>query len=218
VIISRKVVLYIGALASYLCGFPASAQMTDPVRWLVQGRCGDGSPPDHCQFPGKTNTYYFTGPNCGGTGWIMFDVNVPKARWAGTLAMLGRSDDQQSCGKNYPAWTRTRRDDIAFPFIENEQPRLVTVETIVSDHYDDRDPNAARLMERFYYGYHWGWLSWERWEKTGTPPSDIPQRCPYVSLREYPSGGGENWRMVDCRMWTNILLENGDRTAQVGWP
>jgi hypothetical protein len=148
----------------------------------------------------------------------MFDVNVPKARWAGTLAMLGRSDDQQSCGKNYPAWTRTRRDDIAFPFIENEQPRFLTVDTIVSEHYDDRDPNAARLMERFYYGYNWGWLRWERWEKTGTPASDLPQRCPYVSLSEYPSGGGENWRMVDCRMWTNILPENGDSTAQIGWP
>jgi hypothetical protein len=79
----------------------------------------------------------------------------------------------------------------------------VTVDTIVSEHYDDRDPNAARLMERFYYGYNWGWLSWELGAlgKDWYPaPSDIPQRCPYVSLREYPSGGGENWWMVDCRM------------------
>jgi hypothetical protein len=105
----------------------------------------------------------------------MFDVNVPKARWAGTLAMLGRSDDQQRCGKNYPVGTRTRRDHIAFPFIENEQPRLVTVDTIVSGRHDDHDPNAARLTERFYYGYNWGWLRWERWEKTGNPPSDLPQ-------------------------------------------
>jgi hypothetical protein len=73
------------------------------------------------QDAGKTNTYYFTGPNCGGTSWIMFDVNVPTARWAERLAMLGKS----SCGKNYPAWTRTRQDDIAFPFIENDQPRLL---------------------------------------------------------------------------------------------
>ena len=29
------------------------------------------------QDAGKTNTYCFIGPNCGGTGWIMFDVNVP---------------------------------------------------------------------------------------------------------------------------------------------
>ncbi len=110
------------------------------------------------QDAGKTNTYYFTGPNCGGTGWIMFDADVPKARWAERLATLGRSDDPQSRGKNYPAWTRTRRDDIAFPFIENEQVQLVTVDTIVSEHYDDRDPAAARLMERFYFGYNWGWL------------------------------------------------------------
>ena len=28
----------------------------------------------------------------------------------------------------------------------------MTVDTIVSEHYDKRDPNAARLMERFYDG------------------------------------------------------------------
>jgi len=233
---------YVAALASHLFAVPVTAQIADPARWLVQGRCADGSPPDHCQSPpaqritdpvfysrhdrpppvgycfshstigldssfvqnfrfadggfggqalyinggvvlayktqdaGKTNTYYFTGPNCGGTGWIMFDVNVPTARWAERYAMLGKSDDAHSCGKNYPAWTRTRRDDIAFPLIENDQPRLLTIDTIVSEHYDDRDPIAARLMERFYYGYSRGWLRWERWEKTGTPTSDLPQR------------------------------------------
>jgi len=96
------------------------------------------------QDAGETNAYYFTGPNCGGTGWIMFDVNVPTAKWAGSLATLGRSDDPQRCRKNYPAWTRIRRDDIAFPFIENEQLRLVTVDMIASEHYDDRDANVAR--------------------------------------------------------------------------
>ena len=103
-------------------------------------------------------------------------------------------------GKNYPAWTRVRRDNIAFAFIENDQPLFEIVDTIVSEHYDDRDPNAARLMERFYHGHKWGWLRWERWEKTGTPPSDLIKRCPYVWLSEYPSGGGRNWRMVDCGM------------------
>src|SRR6516165_8188200 len=88
-----------------------------------------------------------------------------------------------------------------------------SIDTIVSEHYDDRDPIAARLMDRFYYSYSWGWLRRAHWEKTGTPPSDLPQRCPYVSLSEYPSGGGEDWRMVDCRMWTNIRAENGERIA-----
>jgi hypothetical protein len=99
------------------------------------------------------------------------------------LAILGRSDDQQSWGKDYPAWIRIRRDNIAFPFIENDQPPFEIVDTIVSEHYDDRDPNEARLMERFYYGYKWGWLRWERWEKTGTQPPDLIKRCSYVCLR-----------------------------------
>jgi hypothetical protein len=34
----------------------------------------------------------------------------------------------------------------------------------------------------------------------------------------YPSGGGKNWRMIDCRMWTNIQSGNGERAAQIGWP
>ena len=168
------------------------------------------------QDAGKINTYYFTGPNWGGTGWIIFDVNVPKTRWAETLAMLGKSDDWQRCGKNYRAWTRFRRDGIASPFFENDRPLLVTVDTIVSEHYDDRDPIVARLMERFYFGYNWGWLRWETWEKTVSAPSDLSERCPYVWLSDFPSVGGEIWRMVDCRMWTNILSENGESTAQIG--
>jgi hypothetical protein len=109
----------------------------------------------------------------------MFDVDVPEARWAERLATLGRSDDPRSCGKNYPAWTRTRRDDIASPFIENNQARFIPVDTILSEHYDDRDPVAAR----FYFGYNWGWLRWERWEKTGAVPNDLSQRCPYIAQR-----------------------------------
>ena len=61
-------------------------------------------------------------------------------------------------------------------------------------------------MERFYFSYNWVWLRWERREKTGPVPTNLPQRCPYVSLSDYPSGGGENWRMIDCRMWTNIRI------------
>jgi transposase len=32
------------------------------------------------------------------------------------------------------AWARTRRDDIALPFIDNDQARLATADTIVPDH------------------------------------------------------------------------------------
>jgi len=95
--------------------------------------------------------------------------SCPEGQVGRNTSNAGQKRRPAELRKNYPAWTRTRRDNIAFPFIENEQPRLVTVDTIVSEHYDDRDPNAARLMERFYYGYNWGWLRWERWEKTGTP-------------------------------------------------
>src|SRR5215471_4434974 len=132
-LVIRRATLHIAALASCLWALPAAAQITDPARWLVQGRCADGNPPHHCRSPapqkitdpvfysrhdwpppagysfshstigsqsdivqnfrfadggfggqalyirggtvvayktqdaGKTNTYYFTGPNCGGT-------------------------------------------------------------------------------------------------------------------------------------------------------
>src|SRR5580693_8111345 len=32
------------------------------------------------------------------------------------------------------------------------------------------------------------------------PALRYTSEMPLVSLREYPSGGGENWRMVDCQM------------------
>jgi len=47
----QKLTPYTGTLASFLCAFPASAQITDLTRWLVQGRCAHGSSPEHCQFP-----------------------------------------------------------------------------------------------------------------------------------------------------------------------
>jgi hypothetical protein len=97
------------------------------------------------------------------------------------LGNSGQKRRPAELGKNYPAWTRIRRDNIAFSFIENDQPLFEIVDTIVSEHYDDRDPNAARLMERFYYGHKWGWLRWERWEKTGTPTSDLIRDVPMHS-------------------------------------
>ena len=72
-------------------------------------------------------------------------------------------------------------------------------------------------MERFYFAYNWGWLRWERW-KDRPRAYRFTAKMSYVSLSDYPSGGGENWRMIDCRMWTNIQSENGERTAQIGWP
>jgi hypothetical protein len=89
-------------------------------------------------------------PNCGGAGWIMFDVDVARV-WRERLATLGSTDDPLSCGRNYPAWARSRRNGIAFPFLESGQPLSMTVDTIVSEHYDDRDPIAPadeRLLLR----------------------------------------------------------------------
>ena len=43
---------------------------------------------------------------------------------------------------------------MSFSFLENGRPLLVTVDTIVSEYHDDRDPIVARLMERFYFGYN----------------------------------------------------------------
>ena len=69
-----------------------------------------------------------------------------------------------------------------FSFFEKGRPLLVTVDTIVSEHYDDRDPIVARLMERFYFGDNWGWLRWEHWEKTGSAPFYLSQDVPMYGL------------------------------------
>jgi hypothetical protein len=46
------------------------------------------------------------------------------------------------------------------PSIEADQARLATVDSIASEHSDDRDPNAERLMGRFYLRHNWFWSDW----------------------------------------------------------
>jgi hypothetical protein len=57
----------------------------------------------------------------------------------------------------------------------------------------------------------------------GTPRQDecptlrIYSRDVPISLSRNPSGSGDNCQAVDCRSWTNILTENGERIVHIGW-
>ena len=116
----------------------------------MQGRCAEGDSPDHCQFPAPqriTDPVYYSRHD-----W------PPPTGYSFSHSTIGVDTDLV---QNFRfadggfGLERTRRDDIVFRFIENDRARLVPVDTIVSEHYDDREPVAARLMERFYYGYNW---------------------------------------------------------------
>jgi len=74
----------------------------------------------------------------------MFDVNVPKARWAGDTGNAGQKRRPAELRKELSGLVTDPSETIS-PFLSSRTSKsgLVTVDTIVSEHYDKRDANAV---------------------------------------------------------------------------
>jgi hypothetical protein len=99
---------------------------------------------------------------------------------------LSHSPGQPSCSVPFDfSLTRYRLEPIAYRFRElNSELTTYTIQTIVSEHFDNSTIDAATMMERFYFGQFWGKLRWERW---GAP--DTPQPYESRGLPELPEPG-----------------------------
>ncbi len=134
------------------------------------------------------------------TDWWLFDDQTPTGAW-----------------RQYDAKSRARRETVAFPASGYDATQL-TVDTIVSEHYDNVGLDGK--MERFYMVAGWGRLLWQAWWPPSPfpPPSDLAARCPGVSW-DGPPAEHPDWHLQDCRLTTNLVPADGSMSVDgFGWP
>ncbi|HWB47710.1 MAG TPA: hypothetical protein VG651_01255 [Stellaceae bacterium] len=185
------------------------------------------------QDGGIPGLQWFIGPGCSQAGrgryvsWVLFksDVGVD---WRSLVAELGDLS-RDACPKRFNrAFTRYRRVTEKFPFhraAAGEAPRHadISLPTIIVEHFDAASMAQAHALERFYYAQGFGKLRWEAWVTDSgkfTQADTLARsgRCPGLIDGTAPAAG---WRMVDCRMWTNIVADParaGWRVRDFGWP
>jgi hypothetical protein len=162
----------------------------------------DGSKPGITYFVAK-----------GGTGWLLFDNKAPTGSWRCETARLRAASSPDADVKLGPAYTCWRHELLTLPFVINGSPSAMQVEAIISEHHDGQ-PDRTRTIERFVMGRGWGRLVWEYWAVSGTPPSNLSQRCPGIGIPD-PSG----MVRMDCRYSTMIEAKNGAASvAAFAWP
>jgi hypothetical protein len=136
---------------------------------------------------------------------------------------------KDDCPKRFNrAFTRYRRVTEAFPFqhvVGNGAPsgRTASLSTIIVEHFDAASIANAHALERFYYVRGFGKLRWEAWVTDAAKASQAETlarsgRCAALTDSGAPADG---WRMVDCRMWTNIVADPthaGWRVRDFNWP
>jgi hypothetical protein len=187
----------------------ASIAMTedggDGVQWFVA---------DGCRSNPKSDQRYL--------GWLMFRNDATSDRWRDIVTYLNKERAPGDCPWFFaPAYTRYRSGSVEFPFRIVDTNGDVTAENhrldvIISEHYGGRSIALARHLERFYLAKGLGMVRWERWENPArSDQRGIDQaatgfarsgRCPSLDMHETAD---RDWKLVDCRMWTNLVRAHG---------
>jgi hypothetical protein len=185
------------------------------------------------QDGGTPGLQWFIGPACSQPGpgryvsWVLFKSDVDTT-WRSLIAELG-DDPKDVCPVRYNhAFTRYKLVSESFPFqrltansVLTQQ--TMTLPTIIVEHYDARSIDRAHALERFYYARGLGKVRWEAWSNDDRKSAQADafartSRCAALPDATPPDTG---WRMVDCRMWTNIVSNQSEpswRVRDFGWP
>jgi hypothetical protein len=172
---------------------------------------------------GKPYEQYFVGERCFdfktwtyGTGWIVWKSDVNQSPRS-TIATLADSDSLNKCPHLSRALTRYwSGQGVWFPFDLGSGLVYKNLDLVVSEHYNNASIDASINMERMYFSRHaYGLVAWEAWSKIRSPGDDISVRCPETPWRHTPEGDG--YKLVDCRVWTNIVPDNFVPTS-FSWP
>lgn len=152
--------------------------------------------------------------------WLVFRSDIKHAGWRGVVARLEIASSSESCPRRFnDAFTRYRLDDVEFPFrivdaalaVDNIRRRL---NVVVSEHYGGSEINSSDHLERFFLAQGLGLVRWERWANANIDRRRSvfkteqmlahTARCPKLADYDAPA---ENWRLVDCRMWTTLVRQ-----------
>jgi hypothetical protein len=170
------------------------------------------------QDGGSHGLLWFVGPGCSGGGpehylaWLLFKSDAGPG-WRSLVAQLWHEHEDTCPAKLGLAFTRYKLVSETFPLQRVETMGTptagnVTLPTVIVEHYDRRSLEDAHAMERFYFAKGLGKVRWESWSADDKWESQAQKfassgRCTAVSDSTAPTTG---WRMIDCRMWTNIVI------------
>jgi len=171
------------------------------------------------QDGGSQGLQWFVGPGCSDGGpehyisWVLFKSDVG-TEWRSLIARLLDQHEDTCPAKFASAFTRYKLVFETYPFQRVDVAGAATTHdvalpTVVVEHYDRRSFEEARAMERFYFARGLGKVRWESWsteDRWAAQAANFASsgRCPAVADSAAPAGG---WRMIDCRMWTNIVID-----------
>jgi hypothetical protein len=86
---------------------------------------------------------------------------------------------------------------------------VMPLTTLVSDHFGGREVDNASHLERFYFTRELGLIRWERWQNPrrdkGSKVMDEPVPAGKCDPIQKTPGPSEDWHMVKCRQWTNLV-------------
>lgn len=198
-----------GGQALVVTGGSAAVFMTEDggggLQWFVGQGCQSGQRPREL-------------------AWLMFHDDVD-GQWRDDIAQLSTTRSQLDCPAAFSqAYTRYVRARLSLPFQQSGQPAGSRVfDVVLSEHFDLPTVQQSTHLERFYLAKDLGMARWERWQarpsvQEGAQADYIATsgRCPALAMSVPPAPG---WRMIDCRMWTNIVPATGGWTAdRFGWP
>ena len=182
---------------------------------------------------GGGGVQWFRSPDCatggnGWNGWLLAEAPVT-GQWQERVMRLRIGPGPDSCPARFNlSLTRWRAARIALPWREatTGAVAVVAAEVIVSEHFGGGSVARSDHLERFFLARGLGMVRWERWENFAiSRRADRHEmagimarqgRCPAV---EFSTPPGSEWRLVDCRTWTNMVRATRDAPLRaLDWP
>ena len=182
---------------------------------------------------GSGGVQWFLSPDCqaggrGWQGWLLAETPITEA-WRERVVRLRIAPQAEACPRAFDlSLTRWRGARIALPWREAATGAVFETHTeiIVSEHFGGGTIALADHLERFVLARGLGLVRWERWENFSLSRLALREqmaetiarqgRCPAL---EFSAAPAENWRMVDCRFWTNMVRATAAAPLRaLDWP
>jgi hypothetical protein len=152
------------------------------------------------------HTAWFTGPRCGGHGWLAFRTDATE-QWKQVVARLGTAFDPNSCKSGDRSLTRYTKRMATFPV-------LGAREAIISEHYDAATIAEAKALERFMFVPSLGRVVWQAFNiyPAQQTAKQLAARCP-----DFGWNTAAHLPLRDCRVSVHSETTDGSITGANLW-